>query len=199
MHSQLPFRNLHPCAAAIQPLPPSVHAARPAHHFIAFITSITQVSNVNRTAFSIRAQPSAKDFPHQLQQLSDWKSAFGTCCVPPSATDASKLSKWVRWARKAAKQGLLQDEQQQQLESLDFVWKPNVVGIMDNHKPYLEQFDPSATLQLSIVPAGKPLSNWRSLYASASCTVPRRVCSSAYQLVAAAVQKSCNPLTPASM
>lgn len=69
----------------------------------------------------------AQDFNHQLQQLSDWKAIFGTCYVPQSAYDAANLSSWVQWARKAAKQGQLSDEQKQQLESLAFIFKPNVV------------------------------------------------------------------------
>lgn len=43
--------------------------------------------------------------------------------------DAAELEQWVSSMRKAAQAGQLTDEHRQQLTSLQFVWKPNVVSV----------------------------------------------------------------------
>ncbi len=63
-----------------------------------------------------------------LVQLAAWRAEHGSCHVPRNAFDAQKLAEWVVSTRKAARKGQLSTEEREQLDQLDFVWRPDVVG-----------------------------------------------------------------------
>jgi len=94
----------------------------------------------HRRIIAVAAAPAASQqhdtatdcsFEQQLQRLRQWKSQYGSCLVPRSATDVTQLAGWVSSVRRAAGQGKLNEQQKQQLDDLEFVWKPHVVRHLD--------------------------------------------------------------------
>jgi hypothetical protein len=76
-----------------------------------------------------RRQPvsTSSDFARQLQLLAAWRSQYGSCYVPRCAADAAGLADWVTKVRQAGRKGQLTEHHRQQLDALEFVWKPDVV------------------------------------------------------------------------
>ena len=132
-HSHTPRSS---SVATVQHQYPSVSLVRPKCASKQQSTSLCTSSNLQEPQSSSSSSSSGRTpdkFTRGLQLLSDWHQQYGTCHVPKTATDASTLHQWVSGTRKAGRVGQLTQLQQQQLDQLGFVWRPNVVRGCDTH------------------------------------------------------------------